>query len=106
MEIAHDGLVAEIQRRAELRGLLSHHCRISTSCTGSRGLPDLIVAGVYGAVFIEVKTGRADPSPDQTTWLYTLRAGGQDVHVIREADLDDGSLDAILAGCAGTLIDG
>lgn len=100
MEIGHDGLVAEIQRRAELRGLLSHYCKVSTSCKGHRGLPDLIVAGVDRTVFLEVKTGGADPSPDQTTWLYTLRAGGQDVYVIREHDIRDGSLDEILDGCA------
>lgn len=105
MEPGHDGLVAEIQHRAELRGLLSHNCRVSTSCKGSRGLPDLIIAGVHGTVFIEVKTGHHDPAPDQTTWIYTLRAGGQDVYVIREADIEDGDLDAILAHCAGTAVD-
>lgn len=102
MSVAHENLIAEIQRRADQHGLLSHYCQRSTTCKGSRGLPDLIVAGVDGTVFIEAKTGGADPSPDQTTWLYTLRASGQDVHVIREADIDDGSLDEILASCAAT----
>lgn len=101
--IDHDQLVAEIQRRADQRGLLSHYCKASTHCRGSRGLPDLIIAGVHHSIFVEVKTGGDNPSTDQTTWIHTLRAGGQDVLLIREADLEDGSMDDVLDRCAGSL---
>jgi hypothetical protein len=100
--VNHDQLVAEIQQRASARGLLSHYCQRSTICKGSRGMPDLIIAGIHGVIFVEVKAIGQDPAPDQTTWIYTLRAGGQDAYVIRETDLSNGSLDDLLAKCAGT----
>jgi hypothetical protein len=102
----HDELVAEIQRRADSLGLLSHYCQRSTICKGSRGMPDLIIAGIHGVVFVEVKSVSKDPAPDQTTWIYTLRAAGQDAYVMRETSLSNGSLDDLLAKCAGTLGDG
>lgn len=99
MAVTHDEMVTEIQDRAAAYGLLSHYCQRSTTCKGSRGMPDLIVAGIGGAVFLEVKTPGHGPVPDQTTWIYTLRAGGQVVMVVRGADLVDGTLDRILAAC-------
>jgi len=99
----HDQLVTKIQDRAAARGLLSHYCQNSARCKGSRGMPDLIIAGIHGVIFVEVKAAIGqDPAPDQITWIYTLRAGGQHAYVIRETDLSNGSLDDLLAKCAGT----
>jgi hypothetical protein len=102
-EMTHDELAAEIQHRAGSRGLLSHYCQRSTTCKGSRGMPDLIIAGIHGVIFVEIKSIGEDPAPDQATWIYTLRAGGQDAYVLRETDLSNGSLNDLLAKCAGTV---
>lgn len=39
-----------------VRGLLSRSCMTSVRCRGSRGMPDLVVRGLYGVMWIEVKT--------------------------------------------------
>lgn len=96
MTRTHDVMIAQIMKRAQDRGILAHYCRNSRSCFGDNGLPDLILAGPYGTAFYEVKTGHDIPSPAQTSWAHMLRAGGQEVHTIRERYLDDGSLELML----------
>ena len=97
MTFTHDGMVREIIARASRHGVLAHYCRNSRTCDGSAGLPDLILAGPYGTVFIEVKAGYDVPVPARATWHHMLKAGGETVHVVRERYLNDGSLDLILA---------
>lgn len=92
----HDEIVAEIQTRARDRGLLSHYCPDSRHCKGDPGFPDVLVAGLYGTVFLEVKTGRQGQTPDQIRWTYTLLGGGELAMIIREVDLGNGTLDALL----------
>ena len=93
----HDQIVAEIQARAtQRRGVLSHYCGSALRCSGDRGAPDLLCAGPNGAAWLEVKTPADRLKPDQTTWMYTLKASGQRHYVIREAQLLDGTVDAIL----------
>lgn len=93
--MTHDEVVAEIQRRAGERGLLSHYCGDSRHCRGDRGFPDLVVAGLYGTAFLEVKTGFKGFSPAQTTWTYQLLSGGETALMVRNEDLADGTLNAI-----------
>lgn len=98
--MTHDELVAEVQRRAKTRGILTHYCHQAQRCTGDRGLPDLVCAGMHGAAWIEVKSPYDRLDPPQTTWMHALKAAGQAHHVIRETQLADGTVDAILDGLA------
>lgn len=97
----HSDMVAEIMTRAAAHGLLSHYCLQSRTCLGVAGLPDIIVAGPYAAVWLEVKAGSDTLSPAQTTWFHTLTAGGHSPHVIREADMSGDMLNGLLSRCAG-----
>jgi len=64
----HNEIVAEIMSRASSRGLLTHYCRSSRYCTGNAGLPDVIVVGPHGAVWLEVKRYDDKLQPGQRTW--------------------------------------
>lgn len=93
----HGEIVTEIQRRAAALGLLSHSCSDSRLCKGDRGYPDVVVAGPFGALFFEVKTGHDTLKPGQVKWMYQLLAGGELCLEIHERDLaDDGDLDQLL----------
>lgn len=94
----HDEIVREIQARASSRGLLSHYCGQATRCKGDRGLPDVLVVGGHGLVWIEVKTPGDRLSPEQVKWKYTLQAAGEVYEVMDEQDLAaGGAVDMILS---------
>lgn len=88
--MTHGQIIAAIQDRARRRGVLSHHCPDSRRCDGDRGLPDLLLVGMFGAAWIEVKSPGDRLKPDQVTWKHALGAAGQVYQVVREGDLDDG----------------
>jgi hypothetical protein len=87
----------ELQRRVEAqcsrRGLLWHHCRDPRlSCRGSRGFPDLVIAGPGGVIFTELKADDGDTSAGQDAWIWTLTASGAIAVVMRPADLATGRI--------------
>jgi hypothetical protein len=94
--MTHDETVAEIQRRARARGILTHYCGTAVRCSGDRGQPDIVCVGKFGAAWIEVKSPYDRLSSEQTQWMHALRAAGQLHYVVRPQGLDDGSVDAIL----------
>lgn len=94
--MTHDEMVAEIQRRATARGVISHYCGRAERCHGDRGQPDLMLAGLVGVGWMEVKTPADRLKPAQTAWMYMLKASGQRHYVIREPQLSDGTVDGIL----------
>lgn len=94
--MTHDQMLDEVIDRCRARGLLYHNCINGRQCRATPGLPDLIVAGIWGAAFLEIKTQRAGLSADQGLWYHTLTAAGQIVTVVREEHLTGGQLDALL----------
>ncbi len=94
--MTHDEIVAEIQARAKARSILTHYCGQATRCTGDRGQPDIRAEGRHGAAWIEVKSPYDRLDPPQTTWMHTIKGNGGRHYIIRETQLDDGTLDAIL----------
>jgi len=88
--VTHDQIVAEIQARADTRGIFSHYCRRSVRCAGTPGMPDLLLVGREAVAWLEVKTAGDQLKPDQTRWMYRLRAVGQVHEVIHAADLNPG----------------
>jgi hypothetical protein len=98
--VTHDEIVHAIQARAKARGVLSHYCADSTRCEGDSGLPDLFLAGKFGAAWMEVKTRGAELRPNQTTWKHMLQAADQTHLVVLEAHLSDGRVDRFLDGLA------
>jgi hypothetical protein len=84
--------LTEVYKLCDQYTVLYHHCP-GLHCTG-KGLPDLILAGPRGVIFREVKTTWPEkPTPEQTTWLYTLRAAGISAKVWTESDLLAGNVE-------------
>jgi hypothetical protein len=74
--------------------VLAHWCGDSRRCQGDRGLPDLILAGLYAVMYREVKRDQFDTlSPQQVTWKHTLMAAGVDYAVWYYADLEAGTVE-------------
>jgi hypothetical protein len=88
--MTHDQVVSEIQARAAGRMILSHYCGPSLRCQGDRGMPDLVLIGMFGAGWIEVKMPGDSREPDQTTWYHRMRAAGQLYETMGPADLAEG----------------
>lgn len=90
---------AELQRTvldaARLGGWIVHHSRPALTSTGrwvtplsgDPGLPDLILVRER-VLWLELKSERGVVSTHQTVWIGQLRKAGQDVRVVRPADLD------------------
>jgi hypothetical protein len=73
-------------------GVTVHHCNDARRCHGN-GLPDLILIGVNGVLWREVKSQYdVNLRPVQTAVLWTLRAARQDARVWTEQDLDGGAV--------------
>lgn len=83
------GLQLEVQDLCDELGLLWHHCRDSRKCAGKGGFPDLIIVGIGGVIFAELKGADGDTSAYQDRWLWYL-ARTQNVAVWRPEDLGSG----------------
>lgn len=110
--LPHDDIVAEIADRAVRLGLLAHYCTHARTCKGTRGFPDLLVAGQHGLMLVEVKTDGDDTTAWQDLWRWTLtkidglcdgacERSGVLYLLARQADLADGGrIDQHLAAIA------
>jgi hypothetical protein len=91
----HDRVIRAIIARARAASALAHHCNDPRYCDGP-GLPDVILMGIGGPAFIEVKTGSGQPRPDQTDWLCMFRAAGASAMLCGPEDLENGNVDALI----------
>jgi hypothetical protein len=73
-------------------GLLAHWNPDSRRVRGRKGFPDLVIAGVGGVLFAEVKTGGGETSPDQDLWRWTLHEADQRHVIWRASDWEAGSV--------------
>lgn len=89
-------LTGKIIRECGRHGLLVHHCPDSRRCTGTPGLPDLIIASVKGILVAELKGKDGHTSAMQDLWLYNLHRGGIANGVWRPQDWDDGTIQQAL----------
>jgi hypothetical protein len=76
-----------------------------TAIEGDVGFPDLVLLrGVRNGqparlLFVELKTARGKPSPDQVKWLELLQEVPRiEVHLWRPMDLQNGKIAEILGG--------
>lgn len=90
-------LVLAIQHACNDRGLLWHHCPDSRRCEGTRGFPDLFIAGAGGVLPIEVKSPYGDTSAEQDRWIWTLHHNKLLTPVVRpgEQDIVEAMLDKL-----------
>lgn len=69
-------LLSLVTDRADELGLLWHHCRDSRHCDGTRGFPDLLLAGPGGVLLAELKSDTGSSGPGQPRWRWSLAAVG------------------------------
>jgi hypothetical protein len=90
---------AELQRRvidlARQHGVRVFHSGDSRRDTG-RGFPDLVLCGLHGVVFAELKDGGGTLSHEQATWKHALLASAQSWVLWRPADLERGHIETAL----------
>jgi hypothetical protein len=71
--------------------LLAFHVRDSRKSLGV-GFPDLVLCGVGGVLFRELKNDVLQPTPEQMCWLGTLDAGGADAALWRPSNWHSGEI--------------
>jgi hypothetical protein len=84
----------------KLLNLQAFHVHDARKCWGP-GYPDLTIAGPAGLMFREVKTEHGTIRPEQTAWLYALRAVRQDAGIWRPRDWYSGRIERELKLIAG-----
>lgn len=89
-----DELQAPVEILCERLGLRYHHCRHAYSCSGQAGFPDLVIAGVHGVIFAELKLSSYHKrNSQQSVWFHTLEASGQNYRLWTKQDLKDGIIE-------------
>lgn len=95
-------LAAEVTAAATSMGLLWHRCADSRRCRGSRGFPDLVIAGPAGILLAELKNDHDVTSADQDLWAWMLAGSAIWAYRLwRPADWRSGRIRAELAGIGG-----
>ena len=94
-----DSLDAHVRRLCDDLGLLRYHTHDSRR--SPRGFCDLVICGLGGVAFRELKTQRGKVSREQQVWLDALAAAGADAGTWRPADLLSGRIARELAALAG-----
>jgi hypothetical protein len=82
MKLTESQLQANILDLCRTLRLLAFHIRDSRKNMGV-GFPDLVITGVGGTIFRELKNDTLQPTPEQMTWLGTLAEGGADAALWR-----------------------
>lgn len=89
------GLVTEL---AAWLGILAYHTRDSRR--SAPGFPDLVLAGMSGCLFAELKSAYGRLSPDQVSWKYRLLTSGQTWYLWRPSDWEDKTIERALRSIA------
>lgn len=93
---------------AKVHHLLVHHCRPAkiradrwvTPIQGNAGFVDLVIVGVGGVVFAELKGDTTQPTEAQMRWLGTLEAAGSQAYLWRPEHWHSGEIAETLARLA------
>lgn len=79
----------EVTRLAHLYGWrLQYHTHDSRR--SNPGFPDLVLINAQAAriLFLELKTEKGRPTPEQQAWIDALRGCGLHAHILRPSDAD------------------
>lgn len=84
-DVSEKEFMEQVVKAARWLGCLVFHTYDSRRC--SPGFPDLVI--VRGRiVFAELKTEIGRVTPEQQTWIQSLRRAGVECHVWRPSDMD------------------
>jgi hypothetical protein len=106
-QVSEDQLLRAVLEHAAWLGLLVHHCRPArtakgwrTPIQGTRGFPDLAIAGPGGLLLPETKSTTGSLDPDQRRWRDVLLASGQPWRLWRPQQWLSGQIRAELEALA------
>jgi hypothetical protein len=100
--VSEDDLLRTVLAMAKALGLSTAHFRPAKTKDGNwitavagdgKGFPDLVIAGLGGQMFRELKSAKGVLSPEQVVWIGELTRGGADAGVWRPADLRSGRIE-------------
>lgn len=74
---AHAELQRNVEDLCDKLGLLWHHDVDGRLSRGTKGFPDLVIAGSRGLVFAELKSEDDDTTAEQDAWGWTLTRAWQ-----------------------------
>lgn len=101
--MSEDALLSAVLGMAKGMRVLAAHFRPALTKSGrwitpvqgdGTGFLDLVLAGLGGVKFRELKSDTGRLSPEQKVWMVRLDAAGADVGVWRPADLRSGRIEA------------
>jgi hypothetical protein len=98
--MVEDQLMENIRGLVKLLRLYAFHVHDARKCWGP-GYPDLTICGPCGVIFRECKTEHGTVRPEQTAWIYALKAAGQNADVWRPRDWFSGKIERELRLLAG-----
>lgn len=93
---------SEADFQAEVIVLCQKHSVKYFHSTDSRkdlgpGFPDLVLVGIDGIAFVELKVETGTLSSRQVSWRYNIKAAGGIHHVWRPSDLRHGRIESFLS---------
>lgn len=89
-DMSEDDLLATIRTACKVLHLLCYHTYDSRR--SERGFPDLVIVGVRGVLFRELKDEKKKPTIHQQQWIQALQAAGADAGLWRPSDLHNGRI--------------
>jgi hypothetical protein len=87
LEVSEKQWQRTVEELARLRGWLRYHTRDSRG--SEPGFPDLVLVRGRRLLFVELKTAKGKPSPEQLLWMNALRETPAEVYLWRPADWVD-----------------
>lgn len=90
----HDQFQKQVTNLCDLLGLAWFH--VPDSRRMRAGLPDLIIVGIGGVIYAEIKTGAGQLNSAQRKIIHLLRQSHQRVHTWRPGNLKSGAIYATL----------
>ena len=93
--MSEDQLLRKVLELARKYNVVAFHSYDSKRDT-VKGWPDLVLVGQNGVAFVELKSSGGEMSREQTILCHKLRAAGQEWHLWRPSDLEDGTIKEIL----------
>lgn len=89
-DMSEDDLLATVRQACRTLNLLCYH--VWRSDHSEKGFPDLVIVGVRGVLFRELKNQKNKPTVHQQQWIQALQTAGADAGLWRPSDLYSGRI--------------
>ena len=91
--MTEDELLGKITGRAAQLGIKAFHEPDSRKIRIGKGFPDLVLVGIHGIIFAELKAAGGKLSTDQIGWRWQLLAAGSTFWIWRPIHWDEGDIE-------------